>query len=158
MPIPGPEKGFDYDNTPYLVGWQPIAERLWAAKYVNEDGTEDFFGFTQEFTKRHPFLRNSGGGMAFLPKSASDYLRRDPMGARQDVDNELAAAEKPEEIVAEEKARKLAKTKDRWKAVQAAREKIEPEETLAEPKKRGRPKKTGTIADAQAETIAQHMG
>ena len=120
MPRPGPEKDFDYFTQPYNPKWEPLESRIWAEQFVNGDGTEDYAGFQDEFKKRHPFLVHNHGPV-YMPISASDYLRHDPMGGRLDIDFELAALPLTEEEVAEREALKKAEMKEKRHAVLRSR-------------------------------------
>lgn len=107
---PGGEE--EYLRLPYLEGWQPLQERQWAAKYVREDGSEDFQGFYAEYQQRLPAMFETGAP-GWVPPSVDYFLRHDHSGRRLDVDWELASVELSDEEKAEIRARQNAELRAR---------------------------------------------
>ena len=144
MPRPGPEEGFDYFTQPYNPKWQPLESRIWAERFVNEDGSEDMAGFEVEFKNRHPFLVHNHGPV-YLPSSVGYYLRHDQYGCRLDIDVELAALPLTEEEVLERETMKKNELRERRHALLKSRGLKVPGE------------KPKTRADAVANEVSSRM-
>lgn len=116
----GPQQGHEYIRTPYKRDWAPLEDRRWAIKYVQDDGSENYTGFAQEFRRRYPLLFQSGGA-AWMPDSVQTYLRHDSVGRRLDVDWDLASVPLTEEEKrAVERVRGQRKRRRRLQALQDA--------------------------------------
>ncbi|ANS05906.1 hypothetical protein [uncultured Mediterranean phage] len=91
----GEDPNYLYIDLPYLVGWKPLEERIWALKFIGEGG-EDMRGFEAEFSQRFPELFKNGSP-AYIPQSVDYYLRHDSKGRRLDIDWALARVPASEE-------------------------------------------------------------
>jgi hypothetical protein len=140
MPHPGPEEGFDYTVVPYLPDWEPLQERKWALKFVNEDGPNDEMGFQQQLQVEVPFLFYSSAP-SWVP-TVDGFLRHDSKGRRRDLNYELARFEKPKEIEDKERREREERVQREWEEAQAALDKkSQPLEPKPSPEKSSGPPK-----------------
>ena len=116
MPMIKEEKGFDYYSHPYNPKWRPLNEREWAEKFLNDDGTEDYEGFRNEFRVRNRFLLHNRGD-SYLPPSVDYYLRHDSTGLRLDIDTELASIPMDAEEIAELEMHRKAQIREKRNAI-----------------------------------------
>jgi hypothetical protein len=134
-------------QTLYMEGWQPLEDRRWALAYVNEDGSEDFPAFVEEFRRRHPRIRvNQVDG--YIPASVDHYLRHDAFGRRLDLDWELAATPLTPEEEAEQEKAKREEIREKRNAALRARGKLPGDLPMTAPAAR----KPRTIAERMEST------
>lgn len=111
-----PHPDQDYIEQPYLEGWEPLPERQWAERFIDEDGNEDFQGFLKEFRARHPFLQHNHGD-TYVPASVDYYVRHDATGVPRDIDWEIATLPLTDKAKDAMKAAREARVEERRMAV-----------------------------------------